>query len=174
MLRQHHESYVARSTAETFAALVQVLARGRWGSSVLAPRPGEPPPIGTRYCQQRRTVLRSGRVVECIRPVALTLQETLHDPPCRVELKLRWRLVPADAGVRLLLDAHFDLRGAATFRRRHWKSRIRAHCTRMLASLEAAVLEDPPQSSVSGQRTGNSSIAVMNVTSVSGTPTFRK
>lgn len=176
MQRQHHETLLDRPMAEIFAALVGVVGHGRWGGEGLLGSGGGVLPSGTRYEQQRGSVLRRGRVVECIRPVSITLQETLLDPPCRVELKLRWRLEPGDAGSRLQLDAIYKLAGAASFRKEHWDRRIRAHCSRMLASLEAALAEEAQDegSSVSGQKMGSTSIAVANVTSVSGKPTFRK
>ena len=176
MQRQHHETLLERPMAEIFAALVGIVGHGRWGGNGLLGAGGGALPPGTRYEQQRGSVLRRGRVVECIRPVSITVQETLLDPPCRVELKLRWRLEPGDAGSRLRLDAVYKLVGAAAFRKEHWDRRIRAHCSRMLASLEAALAEEAQDegSSVSGQKMGSTSIAVANVTSVSGKPTFRK
>jgi hypothetical protein len=174
-MRQRHEAHVDRPMAETFAALVAVLAHGRWGQAMLD-TPDKPPPAGTLYAQQRGSVLRRGRVVECIRPVSLTLQETLHDPPCEVELKLRWRLEPVESGSRLRLEVSYELIGAAAFRKQHWNARIGGHCGRMIARLEASLAEEEGSqgASVSGQKIGSSSIAVTNVTSVNGKPTFKK
>ncbi|MFO7285782.1 MAG: hypothetical protein LOD94_00705 [Gammaproteobacteria bacterium] len=174
MQRQHHETLLDRPMAEIFSALVGVVGHGRWGGGLLGAG-GDVLPAGTRYEQQRGSVLRRGRVVECIRPVSITLQETLLDPPCRVELKLRWRLEPGEAGSRLRLEASYKLGGAATFRKEHWDRCIRAHCSRMLAKLEASLAEDAQDESlVSGQKIGSTSIAVTNVTSVSGKPTLKK
>ncbi|SRR5690606_11620807 len=179
MPRQQHEARSERPIAEAFAALVAVVARGRWNPEAVL-GPPDRPPVGMRYAQQRGSVLRTGRIVECIRPVSITLHETLDDSPCRVELKLRWRLEPIEAGSRLQLTTSYELKGAAPLRRRHWDMRIRAHCGRMIdawrASLAAA--EDASQSprhdvGSSGQNTGSSSIAVTKQTSVSGNPTFR-
>jgi len=179
MPRQQHEARSERPIAEAFAALVAVVARGRWeGQAVLGPP--DRPPAGLRYAQQRGSVLRTGRVVECIRPVSITLHETLDDSPCRVELKLRWRLEPVDSGSRLRLTTSYALKGAAPLRRQHWDTRIRAHCGRMidawaasLAAVEEAPAEAAQETVSSGQKTGNSSIAVAKQTSVSGRPTFR-
>ena len=175
MLRQRHEAQVERPMTETFAALVNVVGRGRWTRQLLLDPADALPRHGTCYEQQRGSVLRRGRVVECIRPVSITLHETLLDPPCRVELKLRWRLEPVESGSLLRLEASFELNGAASFRKRHWNGRIRAHCGRMIAALKASLAGEAGQESrVSGQKTGNSSIAATNVTSVSGSPTFKK
>ena len=43
-------------------------------------------------------VFRRGKVLECLRPVSMTLQETLFDPPCCVNLRLHWRLEPLELG----------------------------------------------------------------------------
>ena len=179
MPRQQHEARSERPIAEAFAALVAVVARGRWNPEAVL-GPPDRPPVGMRYAQQRGSVLRTGRIVECIRPVSITLHETLDDSPCRVELKLRWRLEPIEAGSRLHLITSYELKGAAPLRRRHWDKRLRAHCERMidawrasLASAEEAAQSERQEIGSSGQNTGSSSIAVTKQTSVSGSPTFR-
>lgn len=133
MLKQRHEAQFAGGIAPVFAALVEVAGKHRWGSSPLdaAPRPG------CDYVRQRGKVLRRGRVLECLRPVSMTLQETLLDPPCCVHLKLHWRLEPLHDGALVRLDARFSLNGAASLRRRHWNERIHGHCARMLAAVRA-------------------------------------
>jgi hypothetical protein len=179
MPRQHHEAESERPIAEAFTALVAVVARGRWDRQAVL-GPPDRPPAGLRYVQQRGSVLRTGRVVECIRPVSITLHELLDDSPCRVELKLRWRLEPIESGSRLRLIASYALKGAAPLRRQHWDTRIRAHCGRMidawktvLAAAEAS--GEPPRQEigVSGQSSGSNSIAVTKQTNVNGRPTFR-
>jgi len=179
MRRQQHEARSERPIAEAFAALIAVVARGRWDRQAVLGPPDRPPP-GLRYAQQRGSVLRTGRVVECIRPVSITLHETLDDSPCRVELKLRWRLEPVETGSRLHLTTSYALKGAAPLRRQHWDTRIRAHCRRMIDAWAAslAAVEEPPaegsqETALSGQNTGSSSIAVAKQISVSGRPTFR-
>jgi hypothetical protein len=139
MPKQRHEKELAAAMAEAFGAVVAVAARGRWASSVLLDVP--PPRSGCQYAQQRGKVLRRGKVLECLRPVSLTLQETLLDPPCCVRLKLHWRLEPTDGGSNVRLDARYALNGAATLRRAHWHERIREHCGRMLHAIERHVAE---------------------------------
>ena len=141
MLKQRHEKQLACPMTEAFAALVEVVSKGRWAGTELvdlsaAPRPGH------RYEQQRGKVLRRGKVLACLRPVSITLQEMLLDPPCCVQLRLHWRLEPVDEGSCVLLDARYLLNGAATLRRRHWRERIDGHCTRMLSALEQRVLAE--------------------------------
>ncbi len=178
MRRQKHEMRFPAPITIVFGALVAVLARGRWAGAVahsLRVQSGLPPDPGECYEAQRGTVLRRGRVVECLRPVAITLEETLHDPPCRVTLMLRWRLEPVDDGALTRLEARYVLRGAAPLRRRHWDGRIRAHCERMLSSLQAglsATLAQPP-AGTSGQTQGSTTMTVKKTTSVSGTPSLR-
>ena len=141
MLKQRHEAQLASPMMQTFVAVVDVAAKGRWGA-VLAP--STLPQVGSRYEQQRGKVLRRGKVLACLRPVSLTLQETLFDPPCCVNLRLHWRLEPLETGSLLLLDARFSLNGAASLRRRHWNARIEAHCARMLAAVQARLDAPPP------------------------------
>jgi len=95
------------------------------------------PKVGCRYARQRKSVLRRGRVLEIIRPVSLTLYETLHDPPCRVRLQLRWRLYSMEAGSLLHLALRYELNGAASLRQGHWHARLQAHCARMLEGVAA-------------------------------------
>jgi hypothetical protein len=134
-LRQRHEAQFACAITPVFAALVAVVGKHRWGACALTPN--VPPRPGSDYVRQRGKVLRRGRVLECLRPVSMTLQETLFDPPCCVKLRLHWRLEPLDCGAFVLLDARFSLNGAASLRRRHWNQRIHAHCARMLAGVRA-------------------------------------
>jgi hypothetical protein len=118
-----------------FAALVDVVARGRWGGVAIGVCAGQPR-AGCQYAQQRGKGFRRGKVLECLRPVSITLQETLLDPPCCVNLRLHWRLEPVETGSCVLLDARYSLNGAAALRRRHWQERIHGHCARMLGALE--------------------------------------
>ena len=138
MLKQRHEIEVCCALTDAFTALVDVVAKGRWGGSALVLGTTLPNP-GRCYEAQRGKVLRRGRVLACLRPVSMTLQETLLDPPCCVSLRLHWRIEPKDEGACVLLDARYSLNGAAALRRRHWYERIHGHCARMLGALEARV-----------------------------------
>jgi len=140
VLKQRHETQLGCALTEAFAALVDVVAKGRWGGSALVLGTTVPHP-GCRYEQQRGKVLRRGKVLACLRPVSITLQETLLDPPCCVSLRLHWRIEPKDDGACVLLDARYSLNGAAVLRRRHWYERIHGHCARMLGALEARVAQ---------------------------------
>ncbi len=140
MLRQRHETRLKCALTEAFAALVDVVAKGRWGGSALVLGTAVPHP-GCRYEQQRGKVLRRGKVLACLRPESITLQETLLDPPCCVSLRLHWRIEPKDDGACVLLDARYSLNGAAVLRRRHWCERIHGHCARMLSAIEARVAQ---------------------------------
>jgi hypothetical protein len=139
MPRQRHEAKLEWPIRTIFRSLVGVLAKGRWDKSLALEAEPCLPRAGLHYEQRRPTVLRRGRVVECIPPVSITLNETLFDPPCRVRLRLRCRVEPMERASLLRVDASFDLEGAAALRRRHWSARIHAYCTRLLASLEAAL-----------------------------------
>ena len=134
MPRQRHEMRLDSPITVVFAALIDVVARGRWGAAQIVLATQQPRP-GCEYAQQRRTVFRRGKVLECLRPVKLTLEETLFDRPCRVKLRLQWRLEPLESGSCVLLEAKYSLNGAAMLRRRHWYERIHGHCTRMLGAL---------------------------------------
>ena len=139
MQKQRHEIELDCALTSAFAALVAVVAKGRWGAGItleaVQPQPG------CRYSQQRGKVLRRGTVLACLKPVSMTLKETLLDPPCCVELRLHWRLEPTDAGACVVLDARYSLNGAAALRRRHWYERIHGHCARMQGALKSCVVE---------------------------------
>jgi hypothetical protein len=138
MPRQRHETRLEAPITNVFSALIDVVARGRWGAPRIVLDAPQPRP-GCEYAQQRRTVLRRGKVLECLRPVKLTLEETLLDRPCRVQLRLKWRLEPLEASSCVLLEASYTLNGAASLRRRHWDERIHGHCTRMLGALRPQI-----------------------------------
>jgi hypothetical protein len=140
VLRQRHEKQLGCALTDAFMALVDVVAKGRWGGSALVLGTALPSP-GCRYQQQRGKVLRRGKVLACLKPVSMTLQETLLDPPCCVTLRLHWRIEPKEQGACVLLEARYSLNGAAAFRRRHWYERIHGHCARMLSALEARIAE---------------------------------
>lgn len=178
MQRQRYEIRFPAPITAVFPVLVAVLARGRWAGAAahgLQSQSDLPPDPGACYQAQRGTVLRRGRVLECLRPVAITLEETLHDPPCRVKLMLRWRLEPVDDGALTRLEARYVLRGAAPLRRRHWDGQIGAHCQRMLSALGTGVriVLDQPPTGTSGQTQGSTTMTVKKTTSVSGTPSLR-
>lgn len=134
MRRQRHEARFDVPLTQVFSALIDVVARGRWGGSAIVAGSVQPR-SGCEYAQQRGKVFRRGKVLECLRPVSMTLQETLLDPPCCVKLRLHWRLEPLESGSCLLLDARYSLNGAASLRRRHWHERIHGHCARMVAAV---------------------------------------
>jgi hypothetical protein len=140
MLKQRHEKQLGCALTDAFTALVEVAAKGRWGGDALVVGTALPH-AGRQYAQQRGKVLRRGKVLACLKPVSITLEETLLDPPCCVKLRLHWRLEPKDAGACVLLDARYSLNGAAALRRRHWYERIHGHCARMLGALEARVAQ---------------------------------
>jgi hypothetical protein len=137
VLRQDHEARYPDSMHAVFAALNRVLAKHRWGVLGQGDEVDVQPKVGCRYARQSKSVLRRGRVLEVIRPVSLTLYETLYDPPCRVRLQLRWRLHPLDDGSLLHLALSYQLNGAAALRGRHWDVHLHAHCLRMLKFVAA-------------------------------------
>ena len=92
------------SITDVFAALVRMLALRRWDPGIAAFGELSLPRAGCRYARQTPTALREGRVVEIIRPVSVTLVETLHDPPCRVALRHRWRVHPVEPSTLLRLS----------------------------------------------------------------------
>jgi hypothetical protein len=138
MPRQRHETRIEAPITSVFAALIDVVACGRWGAAHIALHAPQPRP-GCEYAQQRRAVLRRGKVLECLRPVALTLEETLLDRPCRVKLRLKWRLEPLETTSCVLLEAKYTLNGAASLRRSHWDEQIQGHCARMLGALRPQI-----------------------------------
>lgn len=140
MPKQRHETRSELPLTSLFAALLDVAARGRWGGAAIVQGTVQPR-AGCQYAQQRGKVFRRGKVLGCLRPVSLTLQETLLDPPCCVTLRLHWRLEPVETGSCVLLDARYSLNGAASLRGRHWHERIHGHCQRMLAAMERLAAE---------------------------------
>ena len=124
MRRQQHEAFLTGATGAVFAALCRTLAFRRWPAAFL--QLDESAPLQGR-CYQYRTgsVHRVGRIVEVVRPVALTLKEVLHDPPCRVSVTMRWRIEPLASGCAVRLGATYRLNHAAILRARHWDERLR-------------------------------------------------
>ena len=175
MVRQRHEATLAAPITEVFSALIQMLARSRWASDDRLAGSDRLPRVGRTYVQRRGSVIRRGRVVECLRPVGLTLYESLFDPPCRVRLRLRWRLEPLETGSLVLLDANFELNGPAYLNRRHWRSEIHTHCGKLLRALAARLTDRPYRvyGVDSGQKIGSNSITDTNTTAVNGSPTFK-
>ncbi len=175
MVRQRHEATLAAPMTEVFSALIQMLARSRWASDERSAGSGRLPRVGHAYVQRRGSVIRRGRVVECLRPVLLTLHESLFDAPCRVRLRLRWRLEPLDTGSLVLLDANYELNGPAYLNRRHWRREIHTHCGKLLKALAARLTDGPHRvyGVDSGQKIGSNSITETNTTAVNGSPSFK-
>jgi len=120
MRRQQHDAVLAGPKVAVFEALCRTLAFRRWPLA-----PDEDAVQGRHYAYQTGSVRRSGRIVEVVRPVALTLKEVLHDPPCHVSLTMRWRIEPNASGCTVRLAASYRLNQAAILRRRHWDERLR-------------------------------------------------
>lgn len=174
MLKQRHQARFTSSVGAVFAALLRVLGRSRWAAEPSFVAPGEPPRAGFAYVRHRESFTRRGRVVECLPPVALTLYESIVDPPCQVRLRLRWRLEPSDAGCLVRLDAGYQLNGAAYLNRRHWRAQISTHCVNLLSAVGAGLEPEHDQGTgASGQKTGSSSMTVTKTTTVNGSPSFK-
>jgi hypothetical protein len=174
VFRQRHEASFAMPVTAVFMAVLRVLARRRWATEAWFDSCRARPPVGRPYVCRNGAVVRHGRIVECLQPVLLTLYETLLDPPCRVRLRLRWRLEPQEAGTSVLLDARYELNGPAYLNRRHWRQEIYGHCSRMLLAVNATLADGGDQGSgVNGQKMGSSTMTVMNTTAVNGKPTFK-
>lgn len=151
MPRQRHEAQFPESMAEVFGALIAELARHRWAEGARLDAGPRMPRVGSRYVNERGAVLRRGRVLECRKPVALTLYETLYDTPCRVRLRLRWRVEPLESGSLLRLELNYELNAAASLRRWHWHGRLDAHCGRMFGFVRTRLGGDAP--TPSGRKT---------------------
>jgi hypothetical protein len=125
--KQRFDEFYEAAAGELFTALAQTLSFRRWGLLAGDCDARGIPERGCRYRRQAGSALRTGRVVEVIRPVAITLKEVLDDPPCRVGLILRWRIEPLDTGCRIRLCAEYRLNRAAMLRPWHWERRLRKH-----------------------------------------------
>jgi hypothetical protein len=124
--KQQLHSSVSGSVNEVYTALGRTLAFRRW-QRALVPESDPTPASGHGYRCRTGSVLRSGRVVETIRPVGVTLYEILLDSPCRVVLTMRWRIEPVPAGCVVRLRASYRLNRAAALRARHWDRRLSHH-----------------------------------------------
>ena len=175
VLQQRHEARFASSMTVVFSELVRVLAKGRWGTATYLTGTDQLPRRGHAYVLHRGSLTRRGRVIECLPPVALSLYESLSDPPCRVRLRLRWRVEPLECSSLVLLNTRYELNGPAYLNRRHWRARIHSHCVKLLAALEAGLGagDDQGVATDKGQNTGSSSITKTNTTRVNGSPTFK-
>ena len=171
----HRQTYQARfgfPIGVVFDGLVRVLARSRWAAEPSLTPVDRPPATGCAYVHKGESFARRGKVVECLPPVALTLRESIADAPCKVRLKLRWRLEPFDPGCLVRLDSAFRLNGAATLNRHHWRSQIDKHCVGLMRAV-AAELVRQGEAAVSGQTSGRSSMTVTKTTTVNGSPSLR-
>lgn len=173
MFRLHHDAIFEAPIAVVYQALLTVLARRRWAGESWFDSERRPA-VGQRYAVRNGSVVRDGRVVECRQPVLITLYETLFDPPCRVRMRLRWRLEPSDGRTALRLDTNCELNRPASLNRKRWRAEIDAHCER-LHSATAAVLNDPlaQGADCNGQSIGSNAMTVTNTTSVNGRPSFK-
>jgi hypothetical protein len=132
--KQQLEGSFRATVREIHAALGRTLAFRRWPESALE-GVGEWPVPGSRYRYRSGSVLRTGRVVEVVRPVGATLKEVLHDPPCRVGLTMRWRIEPVTDGCTVRLQVVYRLNHAALLRARHWDRRLSCHFRRQFSFL---------------------------------------
>jgi hypothetical protein len=177
MPTQRHETEFAEPIDVVFLALNGALAKRRWAQEPPLEPATPVPKVGCRYASRRNGVLRRGRVMECLRPVVLTLYESLVDSPCCVRLQLRWRVEPVGGRSSLRLHVRYQLNAAAALRRRHWARQIEAHCQRLLtrtrAQLRSSVAAQPPAAGVSGHNSGSNSIVTAKISPVSGKPIFR-
>ena len=176
MFHQRHEARLAMPVTIVFGSVLEVLARRRWAAEAWFDGDNTRLPTGRRYEYRSGTLVRRGRVVECLRPVRLTLYESLVDSPCRVRLRLRWRLEPFDGGTSVLLDARYELNGPAYLNRRHWREQIHGHCGRLLAAVRADLVDEEVGqgvAAVSGQKIGSNTMTVTNTTAVNGKPSFK-
>jgi hypothetical protein len=125
--RQTYHVRIEATVGEIFDALGRTLAFRRWPSSAVSVG-ASLPDSGTRYRFQTGGIRRAGRIVEVIRPVSITLKETLNDPPCGVVLTMRWRIEPGtDSSCSVRLSAEYRLNHASRLRARHWDRRLRLH-----------------------------------------------
>lgn len=151
--RLHLQAKYPASTAELFAALLRTAAFRRWQLAAQAADAESPEP-GLRYRYKTGSVLRIGRVVEVIRPVGLSVREVLHDPPCRVGLRIRWRIEPLQEMTLVRLQLRYRLNHAAFVRRRHWDSRLDAHFRRQFAFIALHLERVSPDQSLLPETTG--------------------
>jgi hypothetical protein len=172
---QRHHRDVPSPITVVYAALLEAAGRRRWRASTELLKALSSPLTGVEYASRRGSLQRRGRVLESLPPVALTLRETLDDPPCRVTLHLRCRLEPIASGATLRLEARYALNGPASLNARGWSEQIRGHCERLLGAVERAAVVEPIQgvSGCSGQNTGSNSITVTNTAAVNGTPSLK-
>jgi hypothetical protein len=133
---QRHERVYVEPITDVFAALVRMLALRRWDPTANVSTELVLPSAGCRYERQTDTALRRGRVLEILRPVSVTLQETLYDAPCRVRLKHRWRIHLLEDGSLLRLDLHFEVNQAAALRGLHWHRQLTTHCRKMFSFVQ--------------------------------------
>lgn len=173
MFRERHEASYPQPVTAVFAALLEVLARRRWAAETWFDPTDRRPIVGRDYVSRNGPVVRRGRIVECLKPVLLTLHESLFDPPCRVKLRLRWRLEPTDGVTSVLLDTRYELNRPAYLNRTRWRAEIDGHCARILGAVRLLLVEEEAQGAVSGQRMGSKSMTVTNTIAVNGRPTFK-
>jgi hypothetical protein len=157
---------------DAFVLLLGATAEQRWADAAKLDG-GHRPTVGVHYLWRAGSRLRSGHIVECIRPVALTLAEVWLDPPSHVQLRLRYRLTPAPQGTLLQLDVGPTLNAAACLRRRYWTAEIARECAALLAALARTANDAQGTTACNGQNIGSSNMTVTKTTSVSGRPSLK-
>ena len=176
MLTQYHETKLAEPIAAVFATLLRALARGRWNSTADDAEFIALPRTGFQYSSRRNGRLRSGAVVECLRPVSIVILETLQRSPSFVRVRQCWRVQPLPSDTRLSCDLRASLNRAANLHRRNWEARFEREITRLLdtvrAELEASHAHGVSSGTI-GQKSGSVSIVSANKSSVNGKPILR-
>jgi hypothetical protein len=168
------------SMASVFTALVLTLAQGRWSvgdedrAGVGLPRDG------MRFSYRHAHRLFSGKVLECLRPVSMTLHERYDGPAATVHARQRWRLVPLDGATLLRADLRVEPNSLARLQLRYWKAHFadRASCTcagvrQQLLTAVNAESQGETIAGATGQNKGRVSIVSAKTTSVSGRPILR-
>jgi len=80
---------------EAFAALIEVIGKVVERHRARRGRTPPSPAAGTATARQG---VASRQRLAALRPVSITMQEMLLDPPCCVQLRLHWRLEPVEDG----------------------------------------------------------------------------
>lgn len=168
MPRQRYQRYLAAPTTAAYAALLAAAGKRRWRSTAELLGTLGSPLKGIEYAYRRGSLLRRGRVLEALPPVALSLRESLDDPPCKVAVRLRFRVEPVADGTALRVELRYELNPAATLNARGWDRELRGHCLRLLRAVELATVQRASGSS--GQNNGSNSITVTKTAAVNGTP----
>jgi len=177
MLEHRIETKFKEPIAIVFNALISVLAERCWDTVLSVEVAPVMPKSGLKYAGRHGQLVRSGEVLECIRPVSIVLLESAHRSAATATVRKRWRIEPLESESLLHGEVKVALNRFANFNRRFWLRYICSDCQSVCAAVQSKLRSQNRKNSghigTAGQSTGRTSIVSANISSVNGKPILR-